>query len=241
MTDPKYTDQEDMILKWQKTKKKEDLSKIMKSLSPLITSEVNRWTLGGTLPRTAIDLRAKAMVVNALPKYDPKKAAVSTFVVNQIKPISRTVYTAQNLAKIPESRIQRIGALKMAKDVLEVRLGREPNVQELSEHMALPVKTISLLNREMWREAASTPLIDTMYQGKTGYHAQEALENLWFSSGDIEKLVLEHLTGLHGKKKLSSMSDISNKTGLTLYQVRVAREALKKRIQGLLGEWQKVI
>ena len=239
--DSKYGDQEKMILTWQKTRKKEDLTKIMKSLSPLITSEVNKWTLGGTLPRTAIDLRAKAMVLNALPRFDPKKAAVSTFVINQIKPISRTVYTAQNLAKIPESRVQKIGALKMAKETLENKLGREPNDQELSEFMGIPIRTVTLLNKEMWREAASTPLIDTMYQGKGDYHAKEALENLWFSSGDVEKLVLENLAGLHGKKKLSSMSEISKKTGLTLYQVRVARESLKKKIQERLGEWQKVI
>lgn len=236
-----YTEQQQLILSWQKKKNKKEFSKIMDSLSPIINYEVNRWTKGGTVPRSAIELQARSLVANSLHTYDPKKASVSTFVVNQMKPISRTVYSTQNLGKIPEARIAMIGSFKVAKNQLHNELGRDPSTVEIAEHMKLPIKTISLLERELLSERSSTSLTDSLYSGKGDFHASELLENLYYSSGEPERVVLEHLTGLHGKKKLPSMSSIAKKTGLTAYQVRTSRETLKKTIGDHLKPYQALL
>ena len=102
--------------------------------------------------------------------------------------------------------------------------------------MAVPIKIVSLLDKEKYQEAADTGLMETAYSPYGDFAAHEAIESLYFSSSPQEKLVLEYTLGLHGKERLSSVKKISDKTGMTVYQVRAAKESLKKQLEKHVGQ-----
>jgi len=78
--------------------------KLLDSLNPIITSQVNKYA-GSGLPPSALKLEAKRLTNKAIQSYDPNKAQLNTHVINNLKKLSRFVMNYQNIGHIPEPRV----------------------------------------------------------------------------------------------------------------------------------------
>lgn len=132
---PDYKAQDSHLFnQWNTTKSKEDLSKLLKHLSPIINSEVNR--SAGTLPKSALAGMAKIYAVKAIKSYDPSKgAALSTHVVSRIQKIRRLNAKYANNARLPEDQYYEFRHYKKHLTNLNDELNREPTPEELAKSM----------------------------------------------------------------------------------------------------------
>jgi len=218
---------------WKKTGSQEALQKLMKQMEPVIYKEVQKWS--GNIPMNLLEHEAKLLAMKAFKTYDPSKGtALSTHVVNQLKPLSRFVYTHQNVARIPsEVRIGKISNLKNIISEFNARYGRDPNIDELSDLLGISRKELKKFLRELHPDFLESLMLapsQPMYDPET----DRLIYDFYNSLSPIEKLVFEHSVGYH--KKRLTIEEIAKKTGLSVYEIRRMREDIGKRLKEYLSK-----
>ena len=119
---------------WAQNKTSSNMSALMKHLSPLIYSEVQRQS--GALPKAALAAEAKIWTMKAIKTFDPSKGfALSTHVMNYLPKVRRLNYKHQNAARLPENQQRQYREYSKAKANLENDLGRDPTDEELAKHL----------------------------------------------------------------------------------------------------------
>ena len=140
---------QDLVL-WQQyktTKSKAALSELLKRMDPVIQATVNKWS--GAVSRQALLNEAKMLAVKAFDSYDPSRgAALATHVVSNLSPISRTVYTYQNVARIPENITLKLHSYNTAVENLKATHGREPTTDELHQELGWSAPEINKLRTQ---------------------------------------------------------------------------------------------
>ncbi len=126
---------------WKKTNNTQTLNGLVDRLNPLVQKEVNKWS--ATVPRVALEAKAKVLTVDAIKTYNPNKgAAVGTHVASRLRKLSRFVYPYQNVARLPENKQLKYNTFAVAKGKLYDNLGRDPTVPELSQELSWTQKTV---------------------------------------------------------------------------------------------------
>lgn len=228
-----YNKQDDIDAwnKWKQTGAREDLGALFTRMEPVIQKEVSRWA-SGPVARPVLNLEAKKISLNAFNSFDPNKARLNTHLTNNLKGLSRIVYTHTNPARMPEHQVLKLNTFMSAKQQLEEELGREPTTQEMGESLAWS-------NREVDR-----------YQGqlRTGYSTSQPLppgfdrfdadkvflEFVYNDLVDQDKIVFEHTTGYGGKPILSA-ADLIKKTNMTQGQISHSKRRIKKLVEQARG------
>lgn len=174
--------------------------KLLDSLNPIITSQVNKYA-GSGLPPSALKLEAKRLTNKAIQSYDPNKAQLNTHVINNLKKLSRFVMNYQNIGHIPEPRVLMIGKYNTIYDNLEADLGREPTIVELADAMQVNVTEIERLQIELRKDLSmTTPGEDD--EGGFYFYAQpaitdpakkQAVEFVYYDSDPINKKIIEYM------------------------------------------------
>jgi DNA-directed RNA polymerase sigma subunit (sigma70/sigma32) len=155
---------------------------------------------------------------------------MNTYLGHQMRRAHRFVTTYQNSARIPETRTYSIQPLKDATIRLEDKLGRPPNILELSDELKWAPKKVETLQKEL---KAAIPLshFGDMESGGmdplsfTPSKQNETLRLLRYELSPEENSVFEYVYGFGGKPKLSP-GDIAKK--LNMSPPKVSR--LKKLI-----------
>jgi len=214
---------------WKKTKDPAVLNNLMNSFKPLVKKQVNIWR--GNLPDVFLEAEANKLLFNALNTYDPKKGtALNTHITNQLKPISRFVYTFQNVVRIPsEERIRRIGRLQTAISELSSELGRPPTSLELAERLVWNVNDIEKLLKEMHTEKIES----FGFTGNPVYFepkVRRILEAIYVDLEPKERLVFEHLTG-YGGKQVYPIEQISRITGMPVSEINKFKKSIEKKVK----------
>jgi len=213
---------------WKKTGDKEVLNNLLKTFNPLIQKEVNKWT--GNLPREFIEAEAKRLAVNAFKTYSPKKGALTTHLVNQLKPISRYVYTYQNIVRIPsEERIRKITIFKNALDDLETSLGRPPSTDELADYLKWNKKEIHKLMKELRPELVSTFEFakEPVYYDE---HTRRILTAIYYDLTPRDRAIFEYLTGYNGRQ-IMSVEKLSKKFNVPRSYIEDLKNRIKKELK----------
>ena len=134
---------------WQDWKKDEDpykLNELLTSYKPMIKSTVKKWS-GGGISDSVLRAKAEVQAVKAFKSYDPNKGAkLGTHVFNNMQKVSRLVYENQNISRIPEHRITKVGTYNNVKSFLEGKLDREPTQAELASELGWSLKDVSWLS-----------------------------------------------------------------------------------------------
>jgi len=219
---------------------------LLKSLAPIINSQVNRFATSG-LPTTAIRLEAQKLTIGALKTYDPAQAQLSTHVVNNLKKLSRFVTNYQNVGHIPEPRALLIGKYKTINENLKIELGRDPTAVELSEALKVSPLEIDRLQTELRSDLSSTA--DTLsddgfdddvsgfYQyvlpGQADPKLQEAIDFVYFDSDPVDKKILEYSLGLYGTT-IKKAKDIAIALKMTDAELKRRRGLLAQKIKSIL-------
>lgn len=192
----------ELIRRWQGTQDPALLEQIIPQIRPIVIAATSKWS--GTLPQEALQAKSMQIATDALRTYDPSKGTLSTYLYPRLQKISRDIYTAQNVVRIPESRITMIGALNASINDLSIRLGRPPTNEEIADDMTWSVNIVKKLRSEIKNEftVSSQPdvlgpvgaTLDVMPQAKINYAYNQLDEK--------EKEIFDYLTGQHGKKEL---------------------------------------
>lgn len=199
---------------WKKTKSPVALELLLNQLAPLINREVGKW--GATVPRVALESKARILTIEALDGYDPTRgAAIGTHVTNRLRKLSRYVYPYQNVARLPENKQLLFNTFQVAQNKLYDEHGREPTVEEMADELGWTKRKISdfqtSFNRRELVESegafidddpATTGLVDFYYHGLS----------------PDDKRLFEDITGYGGKPTLSNQK-LMSKYGLTQGQL----------------------
>jgi DNA-directed RNA polymerase specialized sigma subunit len=208
--------QQDLELweEWNRTRSSDALQTLVDRLNPLIYKEVNKW--GGTVPRVALESKARMLTAQALKDYNPNKgAAVGTHVASRLRKISRFVYPYQNVARLPENKQLLYNTFHVAYNELQDEKGREPTVGEMADNLRWSQKKVSDFQRTFGRKE----LVES-----EGVFADEDTEDkglvdfYYHGLAPDDQRLFEDITGYSGRPVMSN-AQLRNKYVLTQGQL----------------------
>lgn len=181
---------------------KEIEQKLFEAHGPYIQANINKWQ--GILPDAVLNAYGKKYALDAFKSYNPEKANINTHLYNHISQLSRQVYQAQNSIRIPEHQIQMIGKVNSARDLLTDELGREPNVEEIADHLSLPKQHIARVIKNQRADFLADS--DTEMQSAYGEHDNQTANRIFGYRQGLDpkqQKQFDALTGFGGTKPLS--------------------------------------
>ena len=216
---------------WSSTHSKKDLSTLLKRVNPIIQKEVNRWS-GGSGAAPILNIEAKKIALNAFNTFDPTKSKLGTHLTNNLKGLSRQVYTYSNVARLPEHRMIKAKDFISVQDELTNKLGRIPSAQELSEDLHWSKKEVSRMRNDLRASftegAPAPPGFNSSFDGSTD------LDFIYHDLNNQDKIVFEHTTGYSGAPILDGRGLIG-KTGLTQGQISHSKRRIKAKVLNYRG------
>ena len=216
---------------WRDDPSKENLSSLLDQVNPILQKEVNRWQ-GGSVARPVLEIQAKKLAIDAFSNYRPGKAALNTHVTNQLKGLSRNVYTYTSPARMPEHRQVKAGTFRNVEEGLRETLAREPTTEELAQELAWSPREVARYKEEQ-RATYSTSL--PIPPGFEKYSPDQTLVDfVYHDLADQDKRVFEHTTGYGGSSILSG-KELMKTTGMTQGQVSHSKRRIRKMFEGASG------
>lgn len=216
---------------WKSSGDKQDLGNLFKRVEPIIQKEVSRWA-SGPVARPVLNLEAKKLSLNAFKTFDPAKARLNTHLTNNLKGLSRIVYTHTNPARMPEHQVLKMNSFLTVRNSLEEELGRDPTTLELSENLAWSPREVEVYQGQM-RTGYSTS--QPVPPGFEKYDADRAFIDFVYNDlADQDKLVFEYTTGYGGKRVLSAQ-ELIKKTGMTQGQISHSKRRIRRMIEESRG------
>jgi DNA-directed RNA polymerase specialized sigma subunit len=225
---------------WKKDPGQHTLEPLMKRFDPVIGQRVSMWKAPNT-SESALRAKLQGLALKAFETYDPNRGAgLNTHVQNTLKRGIRFTHQTQNLAYIPEAKVEKIGPIDMAIDALNEDLGRMPTASEIAAHMNQRLPKDKHITPRKVQEIQNQRFADFFETPKKGdenldfdpvTHAspreQEVLALLRPSLSADQQQVFDHLYGLNGKARTTSTGEIASKLGKSASQV----SRLKKQIE----------
>lgn len=219
----------EMWREWRSTKDSQVLNNLVERLNPLIQREVQKW--GTTVPRPALESKARMLTAEALNTYDPNRgAAVGTHVASRIRKLSRHVYPYQNVARLPENKQLNYNTFQIAQSRLIDNLGREPSVSELSDELGWAQKKVTDFQKSFGRKE---------YHESAGAYIEDEPESrtlvdfYYHGLSPNDQRLFEDITGYGGRPPLSN-NQLMSKYRLTQGQLSYRKRKFVddvKRIQ----------
>jgi DNA-directed RNA polymerase specialized sigma subunit len=222
----------DEIQKWQDTKDPNVFAGLMLRFQPIINSVVNKFRTVGLPPAT---LRAQAMTqtIKAFDSYDPTKGTVpSTHVWNNLQKVYRGASESLMSGHIPENRALQRSTFTIVKDNLTERLGRDPNVDELSDELHWDrAETGRMLNELKGEITASGAEFDFYGNSTTGESKDKVLVDYMYNElKGPQKVIFEHTFGYGGKSVLNN-KEIAKKINKNEMWVHREKKKMSDRIK----------
>jgi DNA-directed RNA polymerase specialized sigma subunit len=170
----------------------------------LVQNEVNKYQNTVEVPAPAIEAEFQKHTVKAFETYDPNRgASLGTWVTSKVQHGDRWIRNRQNVGRIEERRRNKIGEFNTAFSELNIRLGREPDVHELSDHLGWHPKTVNRLQTEQRKSYAASPMnVDPVSLMPS--REAEVLRYIPYELDDQQRFVFEHTLGMNGREKISA-------------------------------------
>lgn len=209
----------DLWKRWQSTNRTRDLGTLLTQLNPVIQKEVGKW--GSTVPRPALEARAKLLAVDALRQYDPTKgAAVATHVTSRIRKLSRHVYPYQNVARLPENKQLNYNTFQIANNRLLDTLGRDPTIDELSDELGWHKRKVT----DFQKSFALSELVESEGAYFDEGKAQEPIVDFYYHGlAPTDRSMFEDITGYNDQRPLT------NKGLMGKYELTQGQLSYRKR------------
>ncbi len=222
--------QQDLELweKWQQNKTPEALQALVDRLNPLIYKEVNKW--GNTVPRVALESKARMLVADALQSYNPTKgAAVGTHVASRLRKVSRFVYPYQNVARLPENKQLLYNTFNVATNKLYDDLGRDPTIEELADDLSWTPKKVGEFQQSFGRKE----LVES--EGVFGDEDSDdagLVDFYYHGLNPSDKMLFEDITGYQMKPTLNNRQ-LMSKHRLTQGQLSYRKRKFIDQVRGI--------
>lgn len=206
---------------WKADPNPVNATQLLKAVDPIITSAMRTFAGQGT-PSPTLRSRAKLLVLDALPRYDPNKAKLRTHLMVNLQALHRAAAEEDRIISVPERvRLDQF-KLHQASTELADRLGREPADSELSSHTGLSLKRLEHIRKA--HRSVSEGQTSVLDEEGEEQRLQPAVvspkqQDVWlrFIYHDLppkDQFIMEHVLGLHGRERLPK-SLIAKKLGLS--------------------------
>lgn len=208
------------------------LKPLMDNLTPVIRSEVNRWS--GAVPRSVLETEGKKLALEAIKTYNPNGgAALATHVMNRLRKLSRKTYMHQDLVRLPENKKLKTQTYHKGFQHLQGEFGRDPTNAELSDHLGWSRRMVSNTQRSMMGEyIESQDVGGELFSGDvTGRDSQDSiLDMVYHDLNAKDKLIMEHTTGYSGKPVMT-VKQLQPVVQLTPNQINYRKRKIAERLQ----------
>ena len=184
-----------------------------------------------SVPPAAIRAEFAQKFTSALKTYNPDKGAtLGTWVDNQLRSAGRFIRTYQNTGKIPEARVLNVSKFNQAKGILQDSLGREPTVDELSDHLKWPMAEVDRMASEMRKDLHFSAYVENPLT-KIPSRERKIIRQVQYELTPEEKGVWEHMFGMNGKTATNDMSAIAKSLKLSPTKAYRLRHTIGQKIQ----------
>lgn len=235
--DNKKIDEVNLFNLWKKDQtNKEHFQGLYNSMKPLIHDAAKKAAFGSNLPESAHRAYAAQAFMDSLKTYNPSSGAqLQTHVYGSVhNKVKRLNYEYQNLGKMPEPRAVMVGQFLNEFGNLRANLGRDPSSAELSDHIGIPLKQVTNLQKELRKDLAMDMGTDEV-SFMEGSKEEEFLNYLYYELTSEEKVVYEYITGHFGKPRMVKGNNkidyagIATKMGVSESKIRLLHNQIRKK------------
>jgi DNA-directed RNA polymerase specialized sigma subunit len=183
---------------WREDPNDQNTQAVLKAVDPAVNNALKSYAGGDMRMKT----RARIMALKALKNYDPNKgSAVNTYVMNQLRPLTREARERKSPVHIPENAYLHKRKLTEAYQMFEEKHNRPPSDQELADSTGISLKQIKRANQYSRNfataSAASSESGDSFVERK-----EDPLDTwktyVYHDLEPIDKKIFEHTTGYNG-------------------------------------------
>lgn len=202
-------------------------NQLLMSLRPIVMNHILRYK-NSNIPLPVLEGRAYGIIDKALPKYDPSKSQLNTFVFTQLQQLKRTVSDYADIGYIPE---QRAGNIRLYKNVLadlREKLYREPTTKELAEELMWPIKEVERIRQEL-RGSLIEDIAMPVAVSERNYE-QDKIEFVYDELNPQQQLVMEYTMGLHGRPVMT-LAQTAQALTMTVDQVRKIKDRISEKFK----------
>ena len=223
---------------WQASKREPaDNAAFMTALNPMIDKHLLRFE---AQDRIALRPKAKVLAIQAMGKYDPKKANLNTYFTQQLQKLNREYNNSQQIIHVPENKnYDRQRIISQAKE-LEAELGRPPTTYEISDkvHMSpRKIEKIMSIGNAITHGAfeSNDPERGTVLPAVYNPVKFETVVDLIYPDlNPQDKLIFEHAYGLYGKKKLTP-AELAKKLGVSQATISLRKKHIQEKMDKCVG------
>lgn len=224
---------------WSRDPNPETNDMMLKALNPIIDNAVK--TYAGSNNNTILRSKAKKIVIDSLPNYDPNNTKLKTYVFNQLQGLKRFSLQQNQIINIPEQVQLDYVNLKKTENNLREDLGRDPSDTELADATSLSLKRINYVRKLQMPSSEGTVLQPMANSDSSDFNDPSVVSNVgksdlnaWHSFvydslGDIDKIIMEHSFGLNGKSVLANQQ-IARKLNISPAAVSLRKNKIQQEL-----------
>jgi DNA-directed RNA polymerase specialized sigma subunit len=225
-------DDKEQLLKWQETRDPNLFVALSLRYQPVINSVVNKFRTAG-LPPATLKAQATTQMIKAFESYDGSKGAQpTTHIWNSLQKVQRSAAESLMSGHVPENRNLQRSTFTIVKDNLTEQLGREPNVDELSDELRWDRKETGRMLNELKGEVTASNASFDFYGNSTTSESKDKIltDYLYHELKGPQKVIFEHTFG-YGGKELMNNKQIAKQVGKNEMWVHREKQKMSKRIQ----------
>lgn len=218
---------------WKQNPAPHTLEPLLKRFEPVINQRVSMWKAKHT-NESALRADLQGLAIKAFESYDPTKAGLNTHLQTTLQRGQRFLHRTQNLAYIPEQKVEKIGPIKKAIDELSDNFGRPPTPSEIADHMNQGLPKSKHMTPNRIQEIQQRQYADLFESGldfdpinRASSREQEVLSLLRPTLKPEHHDVFDHLYGLNGKARITSTGELANKLGKSPSQVSRIKKSIE--------------
>ena len=212
--EPKYQEAYDV---WRADPTETTNHQLLQALDPDIDKAIR--THAGT-SNPLLRSRARRIVLDSMPRYDPGRAQIGTHIFNQLKGLKRYQGQQRNVLRVPERIVLDRNYLGGLQQELEDDLGREPTDEELSDRSGFSMKRLARIRQ--YQPGVNTGLLQSLSEmsgnaDNSSPAVNQRDNDIWLQIvyddlPAIDKKIFEYTLGYNGKQVLSNQ-EIAAKLG----------------------------
>lgn len=221
---------------WKIEQTPDNLNKVVKAMDPMIN-----WKLSsmGAIDNPQLKHQARLIIADSVKTYDPSSGAkVPSWARTQLQGLQRYRREVSSPVKVPERAQLDAWSIEKATRELEDKLGREPDVQELSAQVKMPIKRIQDVRKLTRPVAAAAQMYDDGNEAHMPDFDQDAMGYVHMESDYIDRKIIEKLTGFGGSP-LMQKNEIAVALKISPSQVTRRSERIASKLRALSDEMQK--
>jgi len=141
----------------QAGKPTEQLAPLIRRFDGMVNKQLNVYKskggISGNIPEPALKAEIQNNLVDAFDTYNPNMGAqLATHAQNHLKKTHRYYVAHQNVARITEPYVNRIGEFNRTQSSLQEGLGRPPTVIELADKLKWPMSHVETMQKSIRRD-----------------------------------------------------------------------------------------